>query len=92
MGLNDFRPISLIGCIYKIIAKVLAGRLRGVMKYLIEENQSAFVGGRFMLDGVVIENEVVDDVKKRKKPCCLFKIDFEKAYDSVAWNFFCTIC
>ena len=45
IGLNDFRPISLVGCIYKIIAKVLAARLRNVMHYLIEENQSAFVGG-----------------------------------------------
>ena len=67
LGLNDFRPISLVGCIYKIIAKVLAARLRNVMHYLIEENQSAFVGGRLLLDGVVVANEVVDDAKKRKK-------------------------
>jgi hypothetical protein len=45
IGLNDYRPISSVGCIYKIIAKVLAARLRNAMHYLIEENQSAFVGG-----------------------------------------------
>src|ERR1044072_1885735 len=67
IGLNDFRPISLVGCICKIIAKVLAARLRNVMHYLIEENQSAFVGGRLLLDGVVVGNKVVDDAKKRKK-------------------------
>src|ERR1044072_7746024 len=40
-GLNDFRPISLVGCMYKIIAKVLAGRLKNVMGKLISGEQSA---------------------------------------------------
>jgi hypothetical protein len=40
-----------------------------------------------MLDGVVVANEIVDDAKRSRKPCCLFKVDFEKAYDSVSWGF-----
>lgn len=44
--IEDFRPISLVGCMYKIIAKVLSRRLRKVLECIISENQSAFLGGR----------------------------------------------
>jgi hypothetical protein len=84
--LNDFRPISLVGCLYKILAKVLANRLRMVMSSVITETQTAFVKDRQMLDGILIANEVVDEAKKAKKELMLFKVDFEKAYDSVDWG------
>ncbi|WJX46909.1 hypothetical protein P8452_33654 [Trifolium repens] len=87
ISLSDFRPISLLGCIYKIIAKVLAKRLANVMDSIISSNQSAFIKGRNLLDGVLIVNEMVDWVKKNKKECLIFKVDFEKAYDLVDWGF-----
>ena len=86
--ITDFRPISLIGCVYKIIAKVLANRLSKVMNHLIDERQSAFVKGRQLLHSVLIANEVVEEARRGKRPCLLFKADFEKAYDSVSWGFF----
>ncbi|GAU37209.1 hypothetical protein TSUD_144420 [Trifolium subterraneum] len=55
--MSDFRPISLVGCMYKI------------------------------LDDILIANEAVDDAKKRKKELLLFKVDFEKVYDSVDWKY-----
>lgn len=85
--ISDFRPISLIGCMYKVLPKVLANRLRRVIHRLISDCQSAFIKGRQILDGVLIANEVLDDVKRRKKEAVLFKVDFEKAYDSVSWEF-----
>jgi len=81
--LNDFRPISLVGSMYKILAKVLANRLRSVIGSVISETQSAFVKGRQILDGILVANEVVDDARKCKKELLLFKVDFEKAYDSI---------
>lgn len=62
-SLNEFRPISLIGCIYKILSKILAARLRKVLDDLISVNQSAFVGNRHILDGVVVINEAIDEAK-----------------------------
>ncbi|GKC50552.1 RNA-directed DNA polymerase, eukaryota [Tanacetum coccineum] len=84
---KDFRPISLIGSLYKIIAKILANRLVGVLGDLVSEVQSAFVADRQILDGPLILNEVLQWCKAKKKQTFIFKIDFEKAYDSVRWDF-----
>ena len=86
-SLNDYRPISLIGCVYKIVAEILAKRLALVLSHLIDERQTAFMKGRHILHGVMIANEVIAEAKLRKKPCIVFKVDFEKAYDSVSWGF-----
>nr|GEW55565.1 RNA-directed DNA polymerase, eukaryota [Tanacetum cinerariifolium] len=56
---KDFRPISLIGSFYKIIAKILANRLVRVIKGLINEVQSAFIAERQILDGPFILNELI---------------------------------
>lgn len=86
-GLNDFRPISLVNCMYKVLSKLLANRLKGVMSSIIDECQFAFVGGKNMLDSVLIANEVFHEAKRNKLPTFLLKIDYEKAYDSVNWGF-----
>ncbi|XP_058761237.1 uncharacterized protein LOC131634589 [Vicia villosa] len=85
--LFEYRPICLVGSIYKIIAKLLANRMRGVVDLLVSTNQTAFVPGRSMMDGVVMVNEILDWAKRKKKGCLLLKVDFEKAYDSVSWNY-----
>lgn len=63
-SLKDFRPISLIGSLYKVISKVLVRRLKSVVGKLISKNQSAFLKDRFILDGVVALNEIIEDAKK----------------------------
>jgi hypothetical protein len=85
--LTDFWPISLIGCWYKLLSKVLARRLTMVIGKLIPKTQSAFLKGRQLVEGVVVVNEVIDFAKKAGKECMIFKVDFEKAYDSVDWGF-----
>lgn len=60
VSLNDYRPISLVGCIYKVIAKLLPERLNRVLPSVISENQSAFLKGRNIADGVVVLNELLD--------------------------------
>lgn len=64
--------------IYKIISKVLIAILSSVMNKLISPNQSAFFKGKFLVDGVVVVNELVDLVKHRKVFFLLFKVNFEK--------------
>jgi hypothetical protein len=85
-SLKEFRPISVLGCLYKILAKVLTGRLAKVMNSVISKSQSAFLKGRHLVDGVLIANEVVELARLRNRECLILKVDFEKAYDSVDWS------
>ncbi|GJZ96322.1 putative RNA-directed DNA polymerase, eukaryota, reverse transcriptase zinc-binding domain protein [Tanacetum coccineum] len=85
--IKDFRPISLIGIHYKIIAKIIANRLSKVIDKIVSKEQSAFIAGRQILDGPFFLSEVVDWFKKIKKKMLIFKVDFEKAFDSVSWKY-----
>ncbi|GJU52085.1 RNA-directed DNA polymerase, eukaryota, reverse transcriptase zinc-binding domain protein [Tanacetum coccineum] len=72
---KDFRPISLIGSLYKIIAKILVNRLVIVLGDLVNEIQSAFVANRQILDGPFILNELLQLCKNKKKQSMVFKGD-----------------
>ncbi|GKB49278.1 RNA-directed DNA polymerase, eukaryota [Tanacetum coccineum] len=84
---KDFRPISLIGSVYKIIAKILANCLRNVISSLISEVQVAFVSNRQILDVPFILSELLSWCKHKKYTAMVFKVDFEKAFDSVRWDY-----
>ena len=59
----DFRPISLVSSVYKILSKVLANRLRMVVGNVVSDSQYAFIKDRQIMDGILIANELVDDAK-----------------------------
>lgn len=76
-----------MGCLYKVVSKILSDRIKKVLPKVIDDNQFAFLGGRSILDSVLIANEVVHDAKSKKVSALIFKVDFEKAYDSIRWQF-----
>lgn len=85
--LKDFRLISLIRSLYKILAKVLAERLKNALPSIISHNQGAFVHKRQILEGVLIANECIHSRNKDKTRGLLCTLDLEKAYDRVDWGF-----
>lgn len=86
-SMGDFRPISLIGSAYKLIAKVLASRLQKVMPHILSTNQFSFTHGRQIADCIFTANEVIDSMRRRREGGVLLKIDFAKAYDHINWEF-----
>lgn len=85
--IRDFRPISLIGSVYKILTKVLAGRLQKVLPNIISPPQGAFVQGCQILDGVLLAKECIHSRFRDRSPGFLCKLDLENAYDRVDWGF-----
>ncbi|KAE8711371.1 Ethanolamine-phosphate cytidylyltransferase [Hibiscus syriacus] len=83
--IEDYRPISLVGSLYKIISKVLARRLFSVIQDIVSPSQFAFIPGRQLLDCAFIANEGIDSWRKRGLKGVVFKADFQRAYDSVEW-------
>lgn len=84
---SDFRPISLLNTVFKIITRVLANRLRGYMPLLIEESQSAFMRGKSTLDSVATAQEILSACHHKKWNGFFLKLDFAKAFDSMGWSF-----
>ncbi|GJW61068.1 putative RNA-directed DNA polymerase [Tanacetum coccineum] len=87
MRLGNYRPISLIGCFYKIITKILTNKIKRVIGKIVGEVKNAFIEGRYILDGVLIANETMEFVNSKKRKGIVFKVDSEKAYDSIEWRY-----
>ena len=85
--LRDFKPIGLVGRLYKWLAKVLANRLKLVVGKVVSKAQNVFVEGRQILDVVLVANEVTDSILKRNEGAVMCKQDIEKAYDHVDRSF-----
>ena len=84
---SDFRPISLVTYLYKVISKVLATRLKKVLPSIINDSQIALAEGRQILDAILIASEAVDKWSLKGRKGVLLKLNLEKAYDKVDGSF-----
>jgi hypothetical protein len=89
--IKDYRPISLIHCIGKLIAKVLAKRLAPKLNKVVNQSQSVFIKGRYIQDNFKFVQATTKLLHVRKKLSLLIKLDIAKAFDSVAWPFLLNI-
>lgn len=86
---GQFRHISLCNVSYKIVAKILAGRLRMVLPKIILGHQNAFVPNRQIHENIILVHEVMHTLWRKQGQGGLLaaKIDLEEAYDKVNWGF-----
>ena len=79
MALGEYRPISLVRSLYKIITKLLARRIKVVLPSVIDSRQSAFLEGRHLIHSALAASQVVDEARRKMKRCVIFKVDYEKS-------------
>jgi hypothetical protein len=88
---GDYRPVSLIQSIAKIVAKAMALRLAGPLPHLVDTNQSAFVKGRTIQDNFFMVQHSIRSLHRWKTPGLMLKLDMAKAFYSVSWPFLAQI-
>ncbi|GKA93351.1 RNA-directed DNA polymerase, eukaryota, reverse transcriptase zinc-binding domain protein [Tanacetum coccineum] len=85
---SDYRHIACCNVIYKCISKVLDERLKKYLGKLVSQNQSAFIPNRQIQDNILISQELLKGYNRKNGPKRVaLKIDLQKAYDTVNWNF-----
>ncbi|XP_019178363.1 PREDICTED: uncharacterized protein LOC109173576 [Ipomoea nil] len=90
MSMGDLRPTALCNVTYKILAKMVANRLKVVLEKTISDSQSAFIPGRLITDNVLIASEVIHYLNRKregKTGWCALKLDMAKAYDKMEWDY-----
>lgn len=87
--LGNYRPISLCNTVYKLITRIIVTRLRPHLNKLVSPMQLAFIPGRKGVDNVVVVQELIHTIsrKKGKGGYMIIKMDIEKAYDKLEWSF-----
>jgi hypothetical protein len=85
--LDNFRPISLCNCTYKIVSKVIARRIKRILSKNILKQQFGFLEGRQIHEAIGIAQEGLHSMKTRSLKGTVLKIDLSKAYDRVSWMY-----
>ena len=86
-NLKNWRPISILNSDYKIIAKLLAIRLQNVISKLISSDQVGYIKNRFIGENIRTLLDIIQISSKEENPGMLVLIDFEKAFDTINWNY-----
>ena len=86
---SQFRPIGLCNVVYKLISKCIVQRLKKVFPQLIFPVQSSFVPGRQITNNVLVMQEILHPMRRKTgvKGWMAVKLDLEKAYDRLRWDF-----
>ncbi len=85
--LKNWRPLTLLNTDYKVLTKLLARRLQKVISKLVSYDQSGYIKGWFIGENIRNIFDIIDYTKIYNKPGMIVTIDFEKAFDSIAWEF-----
>ncbi|MCO5576442.1 hypothetical protein L7F22_030252 [Adiantum nelumboides] len=85
--LRQWRPITLLSSVYKILAKLINSGLRTFLPDLIHTSHTGLVQDRCILDNLFCLHQAIDWARTSSTPLAIILLNFEKAYDRVDWDF-----
>ena len=85
--MKNWRPISLLNADYKILAKALAIRMQKVIPYIINHDQEGCIKKRSTFSNIRSIMDIIDYINENKATGIITFIDYEKAFDTVNWQF-----
>ena len=86
----DYRPISLSNVVSRMVSKVLANKVKGILPNIISNAQSAFVPDKLITDNTAVAYEMLHRLRNKRQwkvGHMVIKLDINKAYDQVEWEF-----
>ena len=86
-NMKNYRPISLLNCIYKIASDAIANRFKTTLHKLIHKDQTGFISGRYLGENSRLVYDIMHCAEQYNLKGLLLLIDFEKAFDSISWSF-----
>lgn len=85
--LKNWRPITLLNVVYKLASGCIAERLKTVLSKLISNDQTGFISGRYIGENTRLIYDIMNYMEENNIPGLLLIIDFEKAFDTISWEF-----
>ena len=85
--LKNWRPLTLLDTVYKLASGAIANRIKLVLDELINRDQTGFIKGRSIVENIRVIYDIMKLTEEKQIPGLILLIDFEKAFDSLSWNF-----
>lgn len=86
--ISEFRPISCLNTVCKLISRLLVKKLKTILPSLILPCQTAFVQGRLLLENTVLASDLINGYHMNKGAKKItIKVDIAKAFDTLSWEF-----
>ncbi|MCU7801406.1 MAG: reverse transcriptase family protein, partial [gamma proteobacterium symbiont of Lucinoma myriamae] len=85
--LKNWRPLTLLDTVYKLASGTIANRIKTVLDSIIDKDQTGFIKGRSIVENIRMIYDMIKFTDEYDIPGLLLFIDFEKAFDSLSWNF-----
>ena len=86
----DYRPISLSNVVSRMVSKVLANKVKGILPNIISDAQSAFIPDRLIADNTALAYKMLHRLRNKRQEKVdhmVIKLDISKAYNRVEWEF-----
>ena len=85
--LANWRPLSILNFDYKLLAKIIAQRMKTFLPNLIDPDQTGYVSNRYIGENLRLIADIILYTNLKNYPGLLLLVDFEKAFDTIEWDF-----